>query len=113
MDRLTEIRQRTEQLVRIANNPYCLGPEALLDGVKEIVPALLSEVDRLGRDINVLTARAEAAEARADAAVEDLRYSSKCWTCGYPGDCGNGRQKPLTICGSWKWRGEKEKQNND
>ena len=71
MDRLEEIRQRTEQLVRIANNPYCLGPAALLDGVKEIVPALLSEVDRL-------QARAEAAEARADAAVEDMTAVLKC-----------------------------------
>ena len=87
MDRLEEIRQRAEQLVRIANNPYCLGPAALLDGVKEIVPALLSEVDRLNalhkREIIVtgeyaqrvidLTARAEAAEAERDACKADLK----------------------------------------
>jgi hypothetical protein len=90
VERLDEIRQRVEQLVRIANNPYCLGPAALLDGVKEIVPALLSEVDALNelltaskagqvtlqkaweQDKDELTARAEAAEAERDAAVEDM-----------------------------------------
>ena len=102
MDKLDEIRQRAEQLVRIADNPYCLGPAALLDGVKEIVPALLSEIDRLntvtaeytsnsaeitinGRQycpkdaIATLTARAEGAEAERDAAIADWRgFCAKC-----------------------------------
>ena len=100
MDRLEEIRQRVEQLVRIANNPYCSGPAALLDGVKEIVPALLSEVDRLtvlhkreiiatgeyAQRVIDLTARAEAAEAERDtykaalkAALEALHINADFW----------------------------------
>ena len=190
-NRLDEIRQRAEQLVRIADNPYCLGPAALLDGVKEIVPALLSEVDRLNKavkqdeaehglmlhsmevdnggalDMTIggdaaklfmcnlvrffeqnggqnfltlsvedaknsysitiqnnngdatpakklkeLTARAEAAEARADAAIEDLRqngFCGSCSGCNAPHDPNN-----ITWCYSWEWRGQeagKEKDN--
>ena len=124
MDKLDEIRQRVEQLVRIANNPYCLGPAALLDGVKEIVPALLSEVDRLKQgwiDANenhtddfmrlsakivALTARAEAAEADRDAAVEDLRqngFCGSCSGCNAPHDPNN-----ITWCYSWQWRGPQD-----
>ena len=123
MDRLEEIRQRVEQLVRIANNPYCLGPAALLDGVKEIVPALLSEVDRLekgwqealalantnARLFDEATARAEAAEAERDAIAKDLRI---CSIEGYAGcDYCNGKRgsEQCNTCkdgSNWGWRGQ-------
>ena len=44
---IEEIKERAKWLVEIVDNPYCLGPLSLHDGVKEVIPFLLAEVDRL------------------------------------------------------------------
>lgn len=44
---LAEIKKDANRLVKLADNPYCQGPVSLLDGVKRVVPALLTEVERL------------------------------------------------------------------
>ena len=62
-------------------------------------------------DIPALTARAEAAEARADAAIEDLRQNGFCGSCSgcnaphYPNN--------ITWCYSWEWRGQQEAGKGD
>ena len=147
MDRLTEIRQRTEAATdgpweRFDTPDYAeihvLGgkeagflPVALADEAynadfiahsRDDMEYLLSEVTELTELLNAskagqltlqkaweqdkdeLTARAEAAEARADAAVEDLRqngFCGSCSGCNAPHDPNN-----ITWCYSWKWRGQ-------
>ena len=112
MERLTEIRQRTE----------AGGPIRRID-----MKYLLSEVDRLNalhkREIIItgeyaqrvidLTARAEAAEARADAAVEDLKRFSACCQCnanidGSCCDMFDGTAENKYFCSNWQWRGSQE-----
>ena len=109
VERLTEIRQRTE----------AGGPIRRID-----MKYLLSEVDRLNalhkREIIItgeyaqrvidLTARAEAAEARADAAVEDLKRFSACCQCnanidGSCCDMFDGTAENKYFCSNWQWRG--------
>ena len=66
MGRLDEIRQRTEVTKAQKEKGDSITAACLAWSiVANDIPYLLSEVDRL-------TARAEAAEARADAAVEDM-----------------------------------------
>ena len=93
---------------------------------------LTAEVDRLNalhkREIIItgeyaqrvidLTARAEAAEARADAAVEDLKIFSACCQCdaNVDGSCcdmfdGNAENK--YFCSNWQWRGPQAGKGND
>ena len=117
MDRLEEIRQRTE----------AGGPILCID-----MKYLLSEVDRLNalhkREIIVtgeyaqrvidLTARAEAAEAERDAAVEDLKLALIDETLDPCNCCEYGRTNHCThpdgpTCGetdgkNWQWRGPQE-----
>ena len=88
MDRLEEIRQHIESggTVRRIDAKY-----------------LLAEVDRL-------QARAEAAEARADAAVEDLKRFSACCQCnanidGSCCDMFDGTAENKYFCSNWQWRG--------
>ena len=110
MDRIEEIRQHCE----------AGGPIRRID-----MKYLLSEVDRLNalhkREIIVtgeyaqrvidLTARAEAAEARADAAVEDLKRFSACCQCnanidGSCCDMFDGTAENKYFCSNWQWRGQ-------
>ena len=61
-------------------------------------------------DIPALTARAEAAEARADAAVEDLKRFSACCQCdanidGSCCDMFDGTAENKYFCSNWQWRG--------
>ena len=72
--------------------------------MSELVNGKMAENARLRRINEKLTARAEAAEARADAAVEDLRqngFCGSCSGCNAPHDPNN-----ITWCYSWKWRGQ-------
>ena len=98
MDRLEEIRQHCEdgRLIRRID-----------------VKWLLSEVDRL-------TARTEAAEARADAAVEDLKQhilwnGTACTYCRYCEEA-ESALPPCDTCEdipdtkmptNWEWRGQR------
>lgn len=91
MDRLEEIRQHIESggTVRCIDAKY-----------------LLAEVDRL-------QACAEAAEARADAAVEDLKSFSACCQCdanidGSCCDMFDGTAENKYFCSNWEWRGPQE-----
>ena len=64
-------------------------------------------------DIPALTARAEAAEARADAAVEDLKRFSACCQCnanidGSCCDMFDGTAENKYFCSNWQWRGPQE-----
>ena len=91
---------------------------------REDIPHLLSEVDRLNalhkREIIItgeyaqrvidLTARAEAAEAERDAAVEDLKRFSACCQCnanidGSCCDMFDGTAENKYFCSNWQWRG--------
>ena len=99
MDRLTEIRQRTE----------AGGPVRRID-----MKYLLSEVGRLTalhkREIIVtgeyaqrvidLTARAAAAEAERDA-IKDDGFCSSCTGCYAPHD-----PSKILWCKDWEWRGK-------
>ena len=117
MDRIEEIRQHCE----------AGGPIRRID-----MKYLLSEVDRLNalhkREIIVtgeyaqrvidLTARAEAAEARADAAVEDLKRFSACCQCnanidGSCCDMFDGTAENKYFCSNWQWRGPQEAGKGD
>ena len=94
---------------------------------REDIPYLLAEVDRLTalhkREIIVtgeyaqrvidLTARAEAAEAERDAAVEDLKIFSACCQCnanidGSCCDMFDGTAENKYFCSNWQWRGPQE-----
>ena len=95
---------------------------------RDDIPYLLSEVDRLNalhkREIIItgeyaqrvidLTARAEAAEAERDAAVEDLKRFSACCQCnanidGSCCDMFDGTAENKYFCSNWQWRGGGEK----
>ena len=41
------LQAKSKRLIELVNNPYCLGPTALLEGVKEVVPALIAENGQL------------------------------------------------------------------
>jgi len=61
-------------------------------------------------DIATLTARAEAAEAERDAAVEDLKRFSACCQCnanidGSCCDMFDGTAENKYFCSNWQWRG--------
>ena len=119
MGKLEEIRQRYENLP-----PW--------EDDSEDVRYLLSEIDRLNcklqderkehaqeysrlrstyiGEAKELTARAEAAEARADAAVEDLKRFSACCQCnanidGSCCDMFDGTAENKYFCSNWQWRG--------
>ena len=97
MNRLEEIRQRIEVSKAQKEKGDSITAACLAWSiVANDIPYLLSEVDRL-------TARAEAAEARADAAVKDLGqngFCGSCSGCNAPHDPNN-----ITWCYSWEWRG--------
>ena len=62
-------------------------------------------------DIPALTARAEAAEAERDAAVEDLKRFSACCQCnanidGSCCDMFDGTAENKYFCSNWQWRGQ-------
>ena len=117
MDRLEEIRQKTE----------AGGPILCID-----MKYLLSEVDRLNalhkREIIItgeyaqrvidLTARAEAAEAERDAAVEDFEGCMKnkkerCAYCIHDDECEPGESLCYAnVCG-FEWRGPQEAGKGD
>ena len=88
MDRIEEIRQRAE------------------DGR----PIRRIDIKHLISDVERLAARAEAAEARADAAVEDLKRFSACCQCnanidGSCCDMFDGTAENKYFCSNWQWRG--------
>ena len=80
MERLTEIRQRTEAggPIRRIDMKYLLSEVDRLNTIRAEYASNSAEITINGRQyvpkdtIATLTARAEAAEARADAAVEDM-----------------------------------------
>ena len=133
MDRLSEIRARCDAAKAQKEKGDSITAACIAWSiVANDIPYLLSEVDRLSalhkREIIItgeyaqrvidLTARAEAAEARADAAVEDLKLAlideslDPCQCCEYGGTdhcthpdgptCGESGGK------NWKWRGHQE-----
>ena len=69
-------------------------------------------------DIPALTARAEAAEAERDAAVEDLKRFSACCQCnanidGSCCDMFDGTAENKYFCSNWQWRGPQEAGKGD
>ena len=111
MDRLDEIRQRTEVTKAQKEKGDSITAACLAWSiVANDIPYLLSEVDRL-------TARAEAAEARADAAVEDMMavlkrdYDDICAYCKNRIECKNEQCEKYSsgvgdVDGNypdWKW----------
>lgn len=60
------VRAKGERLIELVNNPYCMGPLSLLDGVKEFVPSVLSLIESLQAQIS-------ASQRRERAAVEDMK----------------------------------------
>ena len=128
-DRIDEVRQKAKRLIEIANNPYCLGPVSLLDGVKEVVPALLGEIDLLTeaheamlRDLQTRTRQVEALGKERDAAVEDLKTMALamresdelevgcCFACKFDAS-NNDNMEPWNECpgfntdNCFEWRG--------
>lgn len=55
---LAEIKKDANRLVKLADNPYCQGPVSLLDGVKRVVPALLTEVERMNCELSRIRSNA-------------------------------------------------------
>lgn len=55
---LAEIKKDANWLVKLADNPYCQGPVSLLDGVKRVVPALLTEVERMNCELSRIRSNA-------------------------------------------------------
>ena len=140
MDKLDEIRQRTEAAKAQKEKGDSITAACIAWSiVANDIPYLLSEVDRLNalhkREIIVtgeyaqrvikLTARAEAAETQADAAVKDMAEMAKCRLLGTCTFCKHrntpdARYKPCKGCeqpnGSRKnfeWRGPQEAGKGD
>lgn len=42
-DKSETLQAKAKRLIELVNNPYCLGPVALLEGAKEVIPALIAE----------------------------------------------------------------------
>lgn len=120
MDRLEEIRQHCEydRLIRHIDIKYLLSEVAELTELLNASKAgQLTLQKAWEQDKDELTARAEAAEAERDAAVEDLKLAlidetlDPCHCCEY------GRTNHCThpdgpTCGetggkNWQWRGQR------
>ncbi len=139
MDRLEEIRQRCEAAKAQKEKGDRVTATCIAWSiVTNDIPYLLSEVDRLTalhkREIIVtgeyaqcvidFIARAEAAEAERDAAVEDLKQhilwnGTACTYCRYCEEA-ESALSPCDTCEdipdtkmptNWEWRGRKEQEN--
>ena len=109
MDRLTEIRQRTEAggLIRRIDMKWMLSEVDRLNALHKREIIITGEYAQRVID---LTARAEAAEAARDAAVEDLKIFSACCQCnanidGSCCDMFDGTAENKYFCSNWQWRG--------
>jgi len=113
VDRLSEENKEWAEIAtRIASNH-----EASSTRLEESALGLKEKVDTLAevakRAIAALTARAEAAETRADAAVEDLREcDNACEFCKYfLGEKSDECCNPPKTCeyySAWEWRGPQQ-----
>ena len=108
MDRLDEIRQRTEAggLIRRIDMKYLLSEVDRLNTIRAEYASNNAEITINGRQY-VPKARAEAAEAERDAAVEDLKISAHCRTCAK--ECGLcealSKRDHDGGCKDYEWRG--------
>jgi len=128
---IEEIKERAKWLVEIVDNPYCLGPLSLHDGVKEVIPFLLAEVDRLTERTALLDATIAGQEnlqralsesqRREIAAVEDLSTYKDCGFCIHLQDqqyCYKNCQRHVDADNfrthpCWQWRGVEEGEKDE
>ena len=90
--------------------PECFGEQCPVPDEALISLAAYEDTGLSPADIATLTARAEAAEAERDAAVEDLKRFSACCQCnanidGSCCDMFDGTAENKYFCSNWQWRG--------